>query len=400
MAVYSHSRLETFQNCPLSYKYQYIDRIRSDRDSIEAFMGSCAHETLEKLYRDLKLSKLNTEEELVDYYNQTWRKKWHENVFIVRKDYSAENYRETGERGIRDYYRRYAPFDQGKTVWIEQRINVRLDEAGDYALTGYVDRLVDRGDGCYEVHDYKTSNTLPSQERLDQDRQLAIYQLAVHEHFSDVEGVELVWHYLVFDKELRSVRTPEQLANLKVEVMDLIRTIESTGEFVANESALCEWCAYQDICPKRKHLFMVESLPPREFKQDEGVVLADRYVALREEEQRIGKEIEEVKRELGEYAEQMGVEAVRGSSAVLSVKKVKKPSLPPAKSSERAALEGICKELGRFEEVCVLSAPRLSKVVSDCLWNEEELAEIEPFITWEESIEIRKRRADKIGEID
>ncbi|RJP34296.1 MAG: PD-(D/E)XK nuclease family protein [Actinobacteria bacterium] len=400
MAVYSHSRLEAFRNCPLGYKYQYIDGIKSDRDGIEAFMGSRAHEILEKLYRDLKLSKLNTEEELIDHYNRIWEQNWHDNVLIVRKDYTAENYRETGERGIRDYYRRYAPFAQGKTVWIEQRIKMDLDSAGKYSMNGFVDRLVDLGNGTYEVHDYKTSNTLPSQEQLDRDRQLALYQLAVPDYFSDAERVELVWHYLVFDKELRSVRTEEQLAGLKKDVIALINVIESTEEFEAKESALCEWCDYQDICPKRKHFFAIEALPPREFKEDDGVKLADRYVALKEEEKRVAEEIEKVKHELGEYAEQMGVENVRGSDAVLSVKKAEKLCFPPAKSPDRALLERVCKDLGRFEEVSTISTPRLSKVVAGCLWGEEELKELEPYITREEAVYIRKKKAGKIEEPD
>jgi hypothetical protein len=204
----------------------------------------------------------------------------------------------------------------------------------------------------------------------------------------------------VFDKELRSARTPEQLADLKLEVMDLIRTIESTEEFTANEGTLCEWCDYQDICPKRKHLFVVESLPPKEFKEDDGVVLADRYIALREEAKRIEQETEDLKQELSEYARQMGVEAVRGSDAVLSVKKVEKLCFPPSKSPERALLEDVCRNLGRFEEVSILSTPRLSKVVTGCLWEEEEINALQPYITREESIEIRVRKASKIEEPD
>lgn len=400
MATYSHSRIEAFENCPLSYKYYYIDGIKSDRDGIEAFMGSRSHDTLEKLYRDLKLSKLNTEEELADYYNQVWEKNWHENVFIVRKDYSVENYRQTGERGIRDYYKRYAPFDQGKTIWIEQNIRIRLDEQGDYLLNGFVDRLVDMGGGAYEVHDYKTSNTLPGQDKLDKDRQLALYQLAVHEYFSDASEVELVWHYLGFDKELRSMRTAEQLAGLKKEVIGLIDAIESTSKYAAKESALCEWCDYQDLCPKRKHLFMVEALPAAAFKEDDGVILADKFVAMSEEKKRVEQEIEDVKQQLGEYAEQMGVEAVRGSDAVLAVKKVVKPSFPSSKSPERAGLEGTLKDLGRIEEVSILSSLKLAKIVTGHLWEEKELTELEPYVTWKEIVDIRRRRASKIEEPD
>lgn len=400
VAVYSHSKLETFQNCPLSYKFQYVDRIKTDRESVEAFMGNRVHEALAKLYRDLKMSKLRSEEEIVAYYHRSWEKNWHDNVFVVRQDYTAEDYRDTGERGIREYYWRYAPFDQEKTVWIEQSVKVKLDGPGDYQLTGVVDRLVDAGKGRYEVHDYKTSGTLPSQEKLDRDRQLGLYQLAVHEYFSDAKDVELVWHYLVFDKELRSKRTKEQLGKLKEDVIALIEAIEGTEVFEPQESELCNWCAYQDICLKRRHLFLVEALPPKKFKEDEGVVLADRYLSLKEEERRIKEELDEVKTELGEYALQMGVEAVRGSGAVVSVKWRTRPEFPKSGTVEREELEKVCARLGRLPEVSSLSTQKLAKVVTDRLWSEKELSKIEPFVEWVESLDVRKGRTLRPEESD
>ncbi len=41
-------------------------------------MGSRVHEALEKLYRDLKVTKLNTLEEILDFYRQDWEKNWNE----------------------------------------------------------------------------------------------------------------------------------------------------------------------------------------------------------------------------------------------------------------------------------------------------------------------------------
>ncbi len=400
MKTYSHSRLEAFQNCPLMYKYENIDRIKSDRDGIEAFMGSRSHEALEKLYRDLKLSRLNSEEELAGYYNEVWDKNWHEKVFIVRKDYTAEDYRRTGEKAVRDYYRRYAPFDQGKTVWIEQNIRVKLDEAGEYVINGFVDRLVDLGNGAYEVHDYKTSNTLPSQEYLDRQRQLALYQLAVEDYFSDVGEVELVWHYLVFDKELRSTRTHEQLVKLRSEVMELIDEIEGTDEFQANECSLCAWCDYQDICPKHKHLFQVEELPVREFKADDGVRLADRYVLLKEQEKEAKAEAEALKLDIGEYCKQLDVDRLRGSNKILTVTIAEKSAFPKSDSKERPALEEAIREIGRWDEVAPpsLSLNKLEKAYRERSWPEEELSRLEPFVSLEESVTIRQRKAEEIGD--
>ena len=38
MPVYSHSRLESFENCPLKYKFRYIDGIKKAEQGVEAFL--------------------------------------------------------------------------------------------------------------------------------------------------------------------------------------------------------------------------------------------------------------------------------------------------------------------------------------------------------------------------
>ena len=47
--VYSQSRLSSFDDCKLKYKYSYIDCVESELDTIEAFRGSVAHKVLEDL---------------------------------------------------------------------------------------------------------------------------------------------------------------------------------------------------------------------------------------------------------------------------------------------------------------------------------------------------------------
>ncbi len=40
MPTYSHSKLETFENCPMRYKLQYIDKVEVEEfESVEAFLG-------------------------------------------------------------------------------------------------------------------------------------------------------------------------------------------------------------------------------------------------------------------------------------------------------------------------------------------------------------------------
>ena len=59
MRAYSHSKLATYENCPQQYKLKYIDRIELPEagEGIEAFLGSRVHETLEKLHKELILTR-------------------------------------------------------------------------------------------------------------------------------------------------------------------------------------------------------------------------------------------------------------------------------------------------------------------------------------------------------
>ena len=164
--VYSHSRISTYENCPLKYKYTYIDRLDRDRrNSIEAFMGGLVHETMEKLYRDLNHTKLDPLEELLGFYRTRWEQDWTDDTIIVRKEYTAAHYQGIGERCISDYYRHYHPFNQTRTLGVEREVKVSLPR--DHRLRGYMDRLAQHPDGVYEIHDYKTSSRLPGQPHID-----------------------------------------------------------------------------------------------------------------------------------------------------------------------------------------------------------------------------------------
>jgi len=76
MATYSHSKICCFEQCPLRYKFQYIDKIKTEiEQSVEAFLGSMVHEALEKLYTDLKFQKVMKLDEVLDFYNELWQEK-------------------------------------------------------------------------------------------------------------------------------------------------------------------------------------------------------------------------------------------------------------------------------------------------------------------------------------
>ncbi len=313
MPVYSHSRLSTFEKCPLQYRFRYLDRIKRDTQGIEAFAGNRVHEVLEKLYRDLLMSRRPSLDELVSLYHRNWEEAFSDKVTIVKTEYTADHYRKVGERCVKGYYRRYEPFDQATTLGLEEKVQLSLDADGRYQMQGYIDRLARAGHGVYEIHDYKTSSSLPSDADLRKDRQLTLYQMAVEKRFPDVQEVRLVWHYLAFDQELTSARTPAEVDEQRRQTMRLIDAIERTREFPPKESALCRWCEYRGICPVQKHLVKVESLPRNEFMGEDGVRLVDRLAALSEKRRGLDQEIAKVEEAILAYADREGAMHLRGT---------------------------------------------------------------------------------------
>ena len=250
MPVYSHSKLETFKTCPLKYKYRYIDKIeKPDEQSIEAFVGSRVHEALRKLYEDLQTGRLNRVAHLVEFYNAEWNAKYGPGIKIVRAGTNQSDYHRYGERCIRNYYAQYAPFDQSETLHIEEHFLFDLDPSGQLKLQGYMDRVARRPDGAFEIHDYKTGRSVPTQQHADVDGQLGLYQIALQSQRPEARRVVLLWHYLGHSRTLRSARRPEQLVQLRESTTAVIHRIELTKDFPPHKSPLCDWCEYKPECP-------------------------------------------------------------------------------------------------------------------------------------------------------
>lgn len=386
---YSYSRLDTYFKCPLKYKFRYIDGIKPETEGVEAFMGSRVHDALEKLYKDKQMKKEITLEQLLHHYGEIWQKNWHENIQIVKKEYSAENYLQVGRQAIEDYYNRYKPFDGGKIVGLEYKLMIDLNGDKKYCLTGVIDRLVVKDGGYYEIHDYKTSNKLPTQEEFDNDKQLALYQLGVESAWKDAKEIDLVWHYLRFDKEFRSKRKAEDLDKLRAEVMEQIDTVERA---VAEEAfspcggPLCSWCDYQELCPKRKHFVKVEPLPPNEYLKEDGVTLVNKYVELKEEKKEIvdekDEELAKIEEALVQLAKEHGYETVKGCDYQVKINFGPRLGFPTKTRDEelRNALEELVKKFGIWEKVCDMSTKKLSTAMQSDGLSEEQIKELKKYL--------------------
>ncbi len=392
MTVYSHSRLSCYEQCPQKFKLQYIDKIETEEEqTVEAFLGIRVHEALEKLYRDLAHQKTDTLEELLDFFSNEWTTNWTDDIIIVKEGYQADNYRNMGKKYLTDYYRRYQPFDQDKTVALEERIKISLDDEGKYKLQGYIDRLTETRDGYYEIHDYKTNSRLPLVEYLRSDRQLALYMIGVKNLYPDVKDVRLVWHFLKFDKEIDSTRTDEELLRLKKDTIQLIDTIEQDERFEAHPGFLCDWCEYHSCCPQWSHLHMIQEKPANEYLKDTGVVLVNQYAEIKSTQKHANlqwdAQLEKLEEALTMFAEKEHVEVVFGSKNKVRVSDNEKYSFPNKNTKEREQLEKVLQKYGRLQEVSQLDTSALGKVIQENSWEPEVLEALGKYVEVE-----RKKR--------
>jgi len=392
MPVFSHSKLSTFENCPLKYKFHYLDKLSPEEEleGIEAFLGSRFHETMEWLYRAKKLSKIRSLEETLDYFTKVWKENWHEGVQVVRKEFDARDYFNHGRKMVENYYNRVFVNDDSTTIALEKLVLFDLGEG--VKVRGFIDRLSQDKNGVYEVRDYKTSGFLPTQKDVDGDRQLAFYQIAVQNDYKDAKKVKLVWHFVAFDKDVVSTRGKKQLSQLKAETLALVKKIGKAGEkgaFPPKKSQLCGWCGFRSICPAWKHVVKVEFMPENQFAQDSGVQLATKYAGLHAKKTELEEKIGELREAITAYAKKEGVEVIVGKDCRISVKTIEVARIPPKDSSQRQELEELVKKSGKWLQLSELSPSLLKQAMDEGIFGDKTLQAIQKLLQTTQQTTIR-----------
>ncbi|MFH1773915.1 MAG: PD-(D/E)XK nuclease family protein [Methanobacteriota archaeon] len=224
-----------------------------------------------------------------------------------------------------------------------------------------------------------------------EDEKVALYQIGVENLWGDAKSVDLIWHYLVHDKEIRSKRSTEAIEKLKAEIATLIEQIEMVeGEdrFPARESELCSWCEYQTLCPRHKHIVATSEMPVNKFLKDPGVKLVNRYARLVDEKraflQKVEDEMTQLKEAIIAYAKKEEVEVIRGSDKKLSVKIDTKAKFPTKEEEERAELDALLKSAGKWTEISDLNVYALARAMQRGEWSSELVEKIEKFQRLEE----------------
>lgn len=261
--MYSFSQLQVYIQCPLKYRYKYIDKIPAKEfvESAASLLGKIVHESLEKLYKDINVFNTPTQEGLIAfYYNLRTTKeaevKNNQWEMVIHGDFTLEDYKRRGELYLNKYYEKHQPFEDIKVI--DTELDFVFDLTDDMKFKMIVDRLDKIGD-TFIISDYKTNQKLPTEDKDNYIEQLTLYGIWIKQKYGKYfEHLKAKLYFLHFDIEDERDLTKERMDIVAEKYIWIIKEIDSNkwnfalGNkkiFVAKQSSLCMFCDYQTMCP-------------------------------------------------------------------------------------------------------------------------------------------------------
>lgn len=306
----SYSALNTFLTCPLKYKYQAIDKIRTVQSPEQVF-GSLIHRTL-KFARTPSVKGYPDKEEIIDFFSQNWNPVrpghpgGHE---AFQKEAADRGFFEDGIRILNSHLEKLTDEDKKKTIALEHRFIIKV---GEHTLGGAIDRI-DRNETGFEIIDYKTNRKIPPQKEIDGDLQLSIYLRAfitewpsLFERLNDTAKISLSLEFLRHGLRMTTTRTPEDLKKIDQNILDIVDKVQEAtknNQFEPKLSALCDWCDFQKICPLFSHKFKSAQNKAKPSEKD-AQAIGEKFIALKEKKRELEKEIAELGLKISNYLEQ------------------------------------------------------------------------------------------------
>ncbi len=236
---FSYTQLETYERCPLQYKYQYIMRVPTTPSASLSF-GDTIHKTMQYFYNEFMKDKTVPLEKLLRIYKNSW---------IPLGYASADHEKRMKSEGIKiltGYFDKYHN-RQIDILATEKPFKIKLYD--QIFITGKIDRI-DRGVGStIEIVDYKTGKK-PTDKDLKKSLQLSIYALAATNrglYNKKLRDVNLVFYYLQTGDRISFKKTPEEISDTKTRIKTIVDEIKSSA-YDPKVGPWCDFCPFKMIC--------------------------------------------------------------------------------------------------------------------------------------------------------
>lgn len=258
--VISVSRIKRYEQCPLSFKLNYIDKKQRCNNESLVF-GSFLHSVLELLIKWVKQEEYSGYiplETIKQVYMDQWNK--FDNIC------GLEVYKD-GFNIIREYLSE-KEFDCYDILAVEYEFNVEIDS---YIFNGKIDLCEKINDDTIKIIDYKSSRQLYTISEIDSDLQLSLYNIIAKKIWPWAKNIELELHMIRHNKIQKPSRPREDDECIDaVEYMIAIakRTEDSNTKFTARLNSYCSYCDQCDNCDQfldivagNVNIFKVKTFP-------------------------------------------------------------------------------------------------------------------------------------------
>ncbi|MGB9883127.1 MAG: ATP-dependent helicase [Microgenomates group bacterium] len=234
---FSYSQLETYEQCPLQYKYQYVLNIPTSYSAATSF-GQTIHKTLQQFYQQFKTNPKIALDKLLKIYQKNW----------IPLGYSStahqKRMKKEGEKILKDFFEKFH-HQNLKILDLEKPFIIKITP--EIFIKGKIDRIDDIDGKQLEIIDYKTGKK-PDEKSLKKDLQLSIYCLAMVENSKkSVDEINLSYYFLQNMEKITIKKTQEDLSLVKNEIIKKIEKI-NTHYFEPNVGTHCDFCPFRMIC--------------------------------------------------------------------------------------------------------------------------------------------------------
>ncbi|PIS12641.1 hypothetical protein COT69_02960 [candidate division WWE3 bacterium CG09_land_8_20_14_0_10_39_24] len=230
----SYSQINTYNQCPLQYKYRYVLKMPTKPSHALTF-GQSIHNTLKIFHTQERKGSLTGDLDILKIFEKAFIPLGYENSAHIKKR------REQGKEMLLNYVKtRKGNF--GVPKFIEEKFKLTKFEV---PLLGFIDRI-DYKNGEYEIIDYKTGS-LKNQNFVDKNEQLTIYAMAAKDCFG-ITAKTLALYFIEDNVKINTARTEKDLEKEKGAIDEVITSIR-TSSFEPKAGQRCRYCDFSKICP-------------------------------------------------------------------------------------------------------------------------------------------------------
>lgn len=344
MKPLSYTQISLYQSCPLCYKLQYIDGLKRKAKWYFSF-GSTLHLCAQYFFK-VRVPPPPSLEEVLRFYEKHWISQGYQSVEEEAK------YKTYGEEILAKFWEIHSA-NFMIPMAIERMFYIDIEGV---KIRGFLDRVDKLGSGGLSIVDYKSNQGLFTQDDLEKNLQLTLYQLAA----------EQTWHLPVERLTLYHLRsnTPCSCAargegQLEAARQLVLTVAESITEknFPAIENQYCP-CDFPEHCPyyRQKIAPLKETAIPGKLAVDEMV---EQYVSLQDQIKEMALQLEEIKQLIISFCQAEGLNRVYGREHAITYKLVDKAGF--SEDEVRALLE----PEGLWHRVLSLDQSRLKQLITD-----------------------------------